>query len=272
MGIKEQSATLVSVPEMSSRDSRPSRTRLFVLSDVRLLREGLVLALSQQPNVLLVGSSDLSVSATDIAELRPDVVLLDATKRDNLERSLPLRQILAGAKIVAFAVADTDEEIIACAEAGISGYISSKGSVDDVVAAVDAAVCGELHCSPRTSALLFSRIALVSGKRDPLAGPEVLTSREREIVALVERGLSNKEIARSLRIGTATVKNHIHNILSKLDVRRRGEAAAWLRRTNNGTPLMTVMLGVFSATTKMVDELWTNVCTEGLNWFVVALT
>jgi two-component system nitrate/nitrite response regulator NarL len=140
MGIKEQSATLVSVPEMSSRDSRPSRTRLFVLSDVRLLREGLVLALSQQPNVLLVGSSDLSVSATDIAELRPDVVLLDATKRDNLERSLPLRQILASAKIVAFAVADTDEEIIACAEAGISGYISSKGSVDDVVAAVDAAV------------------------------------------------------------------------------------------------------------------------------------
>ena len=100
----------------------------------------------------------------------------------------------------------------------------------------------------------------------------MLTSREREIVALVERGLSNKEIARSLRIGTATVKNHIHNILSKLDVRRRGEAAAWLRRTNNGTPLMTVMLGVFSATTKMVDELWTGVCTEGLNWFVVALT
>jgi DNA-binding NarL/FixJ family response regulator len=198
--------------------------------------------------------------------------LLDATKRNNLERSSSLRQTVTGAKIVAFAVADSDEEVIACAEAGISGYISHRGSVEDVVAAVDAAVFGELHCSPRTSALLFSRIAQVCGKRDPLVGQEILTSREKEIVALVERGLSNKEIARSLRIGTATVKNHIHNILNKLDVRRRGEAAAWLRRANKGAPLMGVMLGVFSAATKVMDELWAGFCTEGLNSLVVALT
>ena len=70
------------------RDPRLTRKRLFVLSDVRLLREGLVLTLSHRPDVLVVGSSDLSLSPTDIAELRPDVVLLDAAKRGNLELSL----------------------------------------------------------------------------------------------------------------------------------------------------------------------------------------
>ena len=148
MAIREQSVALASIGEMSSQDPRLSRTRLFVLSDIRLLREGLVLALSHQPSILVVGSSDLSVSGTDVAEFRPDVVLLDAANLGNLGLSLPLRQIFPNAKIVAFAVADIDEDIIACAEAGISGYISRAGSVDDVVAAVDAAVCGELHCPP----------------------------------------------------------------------------------------------------------------------------
>jgi DNA-binding CsgD family transcriptional regulator len=105
-------------------------------------------------------------------------------------------------------------------------------------------------------------MALLSGKQGTVAGHDVLTQREREIVALVERGLSNKEIARSLRIGDATVKNHIHSILSKLQVRRRGEAAAWIRRANTGTP-RTIVLGVFTAALRMVDSLWADrVCAE----------
>jgi two-component system nitrate/nitrite response regulator NarL len=122
--------TLTSIEERSSGDPQPSRPRLFVLSDVRLLRDGLVAALSYQPGVILVGSSELFVTATDLAEARPDVVLLDLAKLDNLKLSLPLRQILPNVKIVAFALADTDEEIIACAEAGISGYVSRAGSVE----------------------------------------------------------------------------------------------------------------------------------------------
>jgi DNA-binding CsgD family transcriptional regulator len=114
-------------------------------------------------------------------------------------------------------------------------------------------------------------MALLSGKRGPVAGHDVLTQREREIVALVERGLSNKEIARSLRIGDATVKNHIHSILSKLQVRRRGEAAAWSRRAITATPRTTV-LGVFAAALGMVDSLWADrVCAKVLDWAVVAL-
>jgi two-component system nitrate/nitrite response regulator NarL len=272
MAIGELSVTPASTEEIMRRDPRLTRKRLFVLSDVRLLREGLVLALSHRSDVLVVGSSDLSLSPTDIAELRPDVVLLDAAKRGNLQLTLLLRQILPSAKIVAFAVADIDEDIIACAEAGISGYISRTGSVEDVVAAVHAAACGELHCSPRTSALLFSHMALLSRNPGLVAGHDLLTRREREIVGLVEQGLSNKEIARSLRIGAATVKNHIHSILSKLQVRRRGEAAARIRQAKTGTPRMTSLFCVLAAAVRMVDWLWADsVCAEGLDWLLPSL-
>jgi two-component system nitrate/nitrite response regulator NarL len=257
--------TLTSVEEAPSGDLRLDRHRLFVLSDIRLLREGLVLALSQQPSVLVIGSSDLSVSPTEIAELRPDVILLDAAKLGNLELSPPLQQVLPSAKIVAFAVADVDDDIIACAEVGISGYVSRAGSIEEVVAAVHGAVCGELHCPPRTSALLFSRMALPSAKRGFVSNNEALTQREREIVELLEQGLSNKEIARSLRIGYATVKNHVHSILSKLQVGRRGEAAARIRRANTGIPRITGLFAVFAEAIRMVDWLWVDgVCVVAL--------
>jgi DNA-binding NarL/FixJ family response regulator len=215
-----------------SRDTQLSRPRLFILSDIRLLREGLALALSHQATVNVVGSSDLSASPTRIAELRPDVLLLDAARPGGLDACFPLGQILPDMKIVAFAVAEVDREIIACAEAGISGYVSRTGSAEDVVAAVHRAIRGELLCSPRTAALLFSRVAAFSPKRDTTAGDDMLTRREYEIITLVEKGLSNKEIARFLRIGNATVKNHVHSILTKLKVRRRGEAAAQIRRAD----------------------------------------
>jgi two-component system nitrate/nitrite response regulator NarL len=264
--------TPTSIEERSSGDPQPSRPRLFVMSDVRLLRDGLVAALSSQPAVILVGSSQLFVTATDLAEAHPDVVLLDVAKLDNLKLSLPLRQILPKVKIVAFALADIDEEIIACAEAGISGYVSRAGSVEDVVAAVHAAVCGELHCPPRTSALLFSHMAHLYAKQGPVASPNLLTHREGEIVALVEQGLSNKEIARSLRIENATVKNHIHSILSKLQVRRRGEAAARMRRAGTSTPQMTGF-AAFAAAVRVLDWLWCDsVCAEGLECVLVGLT
>lgn len=117
-------------------------------------------------------------------------------------------------------------------------YVSRTGSIEDILAAVGAAICGELYYLPRTSALVIQPYGAFVRKTDPLAGDDVLTRREREIVGLVEQGLSNKEIARSLETGNARVRNQIHSILSKMQVRRRGEAAAWIRRANTGTPRM----------------------------------
>jgi two-component system nitrate/nitrite response regulator NarL len=271
MGMRGQRGRLQSVEDPPNEAPRLNRQRLFILSDIRLLREGLVLALSHQPSVLVVGSSDLSFSPAEIAELRPAVILLDAARLGNLELSLSLRHVLPSAKIVAFAVAEGDDDIIACAEAGISGYISRTGSIEEVIAAVYGAVSGELHCTPRISALLFSRMASPSVKRHPVAGHGVLTQRERGIVALLEQGLSNKEIARRLGIGYATVKNHIHSILSKLQVRYRGEAAEWSRRMYTRSPRITGPFGVFVAAIRIEDWLWERQGLESLGGVIVAL-
>jgi two-component system, NarL family, nitrate/nitrite response regulator NarL len=214
----------------SAQDARPILPRLFVLTDIRLLREGLVLALSRQSSVQVVGSSDLSPSASDIAATRPDVVLLDITMPGGLDMSLPIRRILPDVKIVAIAVAEVEAEIVTCAEAGISGFVSRNGSAQDVVAAVHGAVRGEVICSARMAALLVNRVAALSEKPHVAASSHALTRREREIVSLLSEGLSNKEIARALRIQDATVKNHVHSILGKMQVRRRGEVAAQVGR------------------------------------------
>jgi DNA-binding NarL/FixJ family response regulator len=127
-------------------------------------------------------------------------------------------------RVVAFAVADVDENVLACAEAGISSYVTQTGSSEDLVAAVRAALRGELVCSPRIAGLLFRRMAAIRGGR-PVASGTALTPREREIAGMLTRNLPNKEIARRLRLGPTTVKNHVHSILQKLNIHRRGEVA-----------------------------------------------
>jgi two-component system nitrate/nitrite response regulator NarL len=233
MAIKGKNDTLSDIGEDPGPDLQPRRPRLFILSDVRLVSEGLALALLQEPSVVVVGSSDPSLSPAQIAQFHPDVVLLDVARASSLGVCLPLRQVLRDVKIVAFAVAEVDREVIACAEAGVSGFVSKRGSAQDLVAAVHRAVRDELLCSPRMTALLFNHIA-VSPRRSTAAGDNNLTRREREIVALIEKGLSNKSIARLLRIGDATVKNHVHSILTKLQVRRRMEAVEHTRRADLG--------------------------------------
>jgi two-component system nitrate/nitrite response regulator NarL len=227
--IGEQDNAVARPDGILSPDPSSSRPRLFILSNVQLVCDGLMLALSHEPSVTIVGSSDLSISPAQIAEVRPDVLVLDVARLDSLKVCLPLRQVLRDVKIVAFAVTEVDREIVACAEAGVSGFVSRKGSARDLVAAVHRALRHELFCSPRTAALLFSRMAVLSARRSTTGGGAILTPREHEIVALVQRGLSNKEIGRHLRIEHATVKNHVHNILAKLQLRRRGQVVAQTR-------------------------------------------
>jgi DNA-binding NarL/FixJ family response regulator len=138
-----------------------------------------------------------------------------------------LRDAANGIKIVAFALGEVDRELIACAEAGVSAFVGRDGSHQDLLRAIDQARRGEFSVSPHQAGLLLGRIAELAETR-PLS-PGKLTRREREIVPLIERGLSNKEIARQLSIETATIKNHVHNILEKMQLRSRGEVAARVR-------------------------------------------
>jgi two-component system, NarL family, nitrate/nitrite response regulator NarL len=199
---------------------------VFVVSEVRLLRDGLAMLLSRQLSLTVVDSADLTISPTHIAAARPDVVLLDVGAPGGLETLLVLRQALPDLKIVAIAVSGAEQEVVACAEAGVSGFVSRDGSIQDLVMAVHCAMRNELFCSPRIAGMLFRRVAAIASERSHGPDNDPLTRREHEIVSLMTLGLANKEIARQLRIQNATVKNHIHSILAKLQVRRRGEVAA----------------------------------------------
>ena len=145
--------------------------------------------------------------------------------------SATFRQAQPDIKVIAIAIADVEQEVFDCAEAGVSGFLSRNASIQDVLTAIHCAVRNELVCSPRIAALLFSRLATKASKRSDERDNESLTRREHEIASLITRGLSNKEIARELRIQNATVKNHIHSILGKLRVRRRGQVAARMHAT-----------------------------------------
>jgi two-component system nitrate/nitrite response regulator NarL len=210
-----------------SRSGEPVPLRVFVLSDMRLLCEGLGLALARETEVELIGAGDSSLPLTVVAH-RPDVLLLDVSMPSWAEKAAAVRMLLPVLKIVAIAVAEVEQEVFACAAAGVSGFVSRDGTINDVVTAIHCAVRDELVCSRRTAALLLGRVTALSSRRpEPADG---LTRREHEIVALLGEGMSNKEIARALRIQNATVKNHIHTILGKLRVRRRGEIAANFHR------------------------------------------
>jgi DNA-binding NarL/FixJ family response regulator len=207
---------------------RSDKPRIIIISNVRLYREGVGLSLARNDTTELLATGDSDQAYSLIGELRPDVILLDSLLIDASALPRRMREIAPQLKIVAFAVSQDDRDVVACAVAGISAYVSCDGSAEDLIVAVHQAMRGEFVCPPRITALLLGHLAAISAGRS--ASASVLTQREMEIVPLVEQGLSNKEIARQLRVGTATVKNHIHNILEKLQLRRRGEVGAHLRR------------------------------------------
>jgi two-component system nitrate/nitrite response regulator NarL len=213
-----------------NRKTLDLQSRIIIVSDARLYREGLALSLARVDRIVVVGVADTVASALICIEANnPDVILLDFAMPD----ALVLPDAIAGArlpaKVVAFSVAETEDEICECAEAGIAGYVARNGSKEDLIAAVENAVRGEVICSPRAAASLFRRLAAHVRTTRQRPREAALTSREQDIIALIDKGLSNKEIARQLKISLPTVKNHVHHILEKLQVRRRGAAAALLR-------------------------------------------
>jgi DNA-binding NarL/FixJ family response regulator len=229
------------VPDLAEAGALAARPKVFILSNVRLYYEGLSWNLVREGSLDVVGAAEPSAAGIGrLRELDPDVIILDMATPRCLDLARELRSCLARIKLVAFAVNPVDCELVACAKAGISGYVPRDGAVGDLVGEVLNAVRGELHCSPRFAALLLQQVASLSAVhagevtaaetgRGGVGGVQVLTPRESEILGHIDRGLSNKEIARVLNISCATVKNHVHNSLDQLRVGRRTEALARLR-------------------------------------------
>lgn len=201
---------------------------VVVISPVLLYRDGLAASLSSDGRLRVASTASPDRALAQVMLHRPAAVLLDADGNAGLELARALKAIEAGCVLVGFGISNSAAKAIACAEAGFAGFIDETGSIDALVETTLSALQGEFQCSPRLAALLCQRLAsLASGVcvRTPV-GLSPLTPREQEVASLVCEGLSNKEIAIDLRIGPATVKNHVHNILDKLGVRRRAGIAA----------------------------------------------
>jgi two-component system nitrate/nitrite response regulator NarL len=210
--------------------ARPQAIRVFILADVRLYREGLARALQQQLEVSVVGTaSEYGEARARLADISTDVVLLDVAMADAVGTARSLLANMPSLKVVAFGVGDRDDDVLAVAESGLAGYVPREASLEELALAIVSAARGEVHCSPHTAATLFRRLAALAVGRTTGTPAYTLTMRELDIVRLIGRGLSNKEIAAQLCIGVATVKNHVHNVLEKLKLRRRSEVSARLR-------------------------------------------
>jgi two-component system, NarL family, nitrate/nitrite response regulator NarL len=202
---------------------------VFVVARVRLYRDGLVQALRSEPTLEVVGAATTGGSAlAQIAELEPTVVVLDVSSRNDLSEIARLTLVEPRPLVLAVGVADEPDEIVACAEAGAAGFVTSSQAPADLVDAVRCAARGELLCSGRTAAALFRRVGELAGGQARSEPELVLTTRELEIARLIQLGLTNREIAGRLCIEPATVKNHVHNILAKLGARSRSEVGGLL--------------------------------------------
>ncbi len=208
--------------------------RIFIADDNRLLREGLVSMLAEQEGFAVAGAAANGPEALElIKKLRPDVVLIDIgmPDRDGLKVTRALYQQMPQVKVIILGMPDLTDEIMACIEAGAVGYVLKEASFDYLVETIRSAQRGESFCSPRMAASLFSRVAELAGAKTP-PNTVRLTPREVEIINKIAEGLSNKEIAQRLSIQVQTVKNHIHNILDKLQLQNRLEAVQYARERN----------------------------------------
>jgi two-component system, NarL family, nitrate/nitrite response regulator NarL len=125
---------------------------------------------------------------------------------------------------VSLGIREVESEVLACAAAGIEGYVRMDATAGDLVMALESVMRNELVISPKVAASLYHSVAVLG-----VDAGTALTNRELQIAALMDRGLSNKEISAYLKIETSTAKNHVQNIMQKLGVHRRGQAAAKLR-------------------------------------------
>ena len=208
--------------------------RILIIHRSRLIREGFAFVLDHQESISVIGSvAGVGEVVGDLERLRPAVILLDLClpDRGGLRDVRWIREVLPGAKILMTGLSELESDVLACFEAGAAGYLPQEASLEELLNSIRAVAAGEVLCSPKVTALLVSRIAEASRERGlrRVQGLPNLTRRELEIIALVEEGLSNKEIAVRLEIEIPTVKTHIHNILEKLQLDGRREAAQYVR-------------------------------------------
>ena len=217
--------------------------KVIVVSDIKIYCEGLSRILSNTHPIEVIGAENNFENAVNRVKLgAPDVVLLDMTMIDSCRIAQKVLQLCPESKIVALAVPEDEENIMECAEAGIAGYVAREASLDELIETVIGTQKGEFRCPQKIAACIYKTIKRISHKANDQCLPPpvvhhnrenlatVLTRREQQIYSLMADGQSNKQISHNLIIEVSTVKNHVHNILVKLDVKSRVQAVTLLQR------------------------------------------
>ncbi|WP_394361272.1 response regulator [Amycolatopsis sp. SB7-3] len=201
--------------------------RVLIVDDQALFREALATLLEVQPEIDVVGEAANGEEAVRLcAELRPDVALMDLRMPvlDGIAATARLRAEQPGVRVLALTTFDDDEDVFAALRAGAVGYLLKDVSSTRLVEALTAAERGESVLQPSVAAKLVARVARLPAETPrPSATP--LSERELEVVRLLADGRSNREIAKTLFLAEGTVKNLVTNVLSKLQVRDRTQAA-----------------------------------------------
>jgi DNA-binding NarL/FixJ family response regulator len=219
---------------ISEADRQNVRIRVLVVDDHDLFRTGLATLLGSQPDIEVVAQASGGRMGVRLAdELRPDVVLMDLRMPD-LDGPDAIRQILAmhpGMRVLVLTVASDSADVDSALESGATGFMAKDTPIDSVVIAVRAAAQGVAWLSPRAADLVLGRVRQRNVEQELESGAlDQLSARELDVLRLIARGMENAEIAEALSISPRTAKNHVSNILSKLGLPGRVQAAIYAVR------------------------------------------
>ncbi len=218
---------------MVTADSAREPVRVVLVDDQELFRRGLTMLLSLEDDIEVVGEASDGLAGTDIVvDLAPDVVLLDVRlpKRSGPQACRVIKEAQPGVRIIMLTVSDEENDLYDSIRNGASGYLLKDSSTEEVAQAVRVVAEGQSLISPSMAMKLLHEFKEM--EREEEAGPvnPKLTDREMQVLKLVARGLHNRDIAKELFISENTVKNHVRNILDKLQLHSRMEAVMYAVR------------------------------------------
>jgi DNA-binding NarL/FixJ family response regulator len=208
-----------------------AKTRLLIVDDHALFRDGLASLIASQEDMEVVGEASQGLEALEKArELMPDIILMDVKmpQCDGLEATRLIKKEMPYVKIIMLTVHDDDENLFESIKSGAQGYLLKNITSQELLEAVRGMARGEAAISRPLAGRLLAEFGRLAQRESLAPGEEAeLTSRERQVLELVAKGASNKEIARALVLSENTVKNHLRNILEKLHLNNRTQAAAY---------------------------------------------